>query len=49
MAEEGSVSLRPRGFTPYHSFIINLHHVGLGELGILQQTGARPSSHSAKA
>lgn len=32
MAEEGSVSLRPQGFTPYHSFIINLHHLGLGEL-----------------
>lgn len=31
MAEEGSVSLRPRGFTPYHSFIINLHHAGPAE------------------
>lgn len=38
MAEEGSVSLRPWGFTPYHSFIINLHHLGLGELGIPPQT-----------
>lgn len=40
MAEEGSVSLRPQGFTPYHSFIINLHHLGLGELGIPRQTTA---------
>lgn len=40
MAEERSVSLRPWGFTPYHSFIINLHHLGLGELGITPQTGA---------
>lgn len=40
MAEEGSVSLRPRDFTPYRSFIINLHHLGLGELGIMPQTGA---------
>lgn len=40
MAEEGSVSLRPRGFTPYHSFIINLPHLGFGELGIPPQTKA---------
>lgn len=36
--KEGSVSLRPGGFTPYHSFIINLLHVGLGE------SCSRPSS-----
>lgn len=40
MAEEGSISLRPRGFTPYHSFIINLPHLGFGELGIPPQTKA---------
>lgn len=44
MAEEGSVSPRPRGFTPYHSFIINLHHLGFSELGIPQQTRALFSS-----
>lgn len=40
MVEEGSESLRPWGFTPYHSFIINLHHLGLKDLRILQQTRA---------
>lgn len=40
MAEEGSISLRPRGFAPYHSFIINLPHLGFGELGIPPQTKA---------
>lgn len=40
MVEEGSISLRPWGFTLYYSFIINLPHLGFGELGTLPQTGA---------
>lgn len=48
MPEEGSVSLRPRGFTPYHSFIINLHHVGPGELESCNRRDLF-SSHSVAA
>lgn len=34
MVEEGNISLRPWGFTLCHSFIINLPHMGFGELGL---------------
>lgn len=39
MVEEGSISLRPWGFTLCHSFIINLPHLGFGELGTPPLTG----------